>query len=91
MTGYCLLDVRMVGCVRHAHQSAKPQAVVVKVDTAMSRAVERIDVDDGAGPHHIELHKIEQAWFRRRDSLRCHLCIAACACDGFAGSAPVHR
>ena len=43
-----------------AHQRAKPQAVVGKLNVPKTRAMQGIDVDHGIGPHDVELHQVDQ-------------------------------
>ena len=45
--------------IRHSRQRAQPQIAAVEIDRGPC-ARERIDVDHGAWPHHVELHQIDQ-------------------------------
>src|SRR5262249_46920692 len=51
----------MIGGVRHAHQCAEPQTMLIKFNTSIAGCSKRINVDDRIRPHDIELHQIEQS------------------------------
>jgi hypothetical protein len=57
--GIVALDVGVVGNVRHPRHRAEPQMICRQVDRRPLRG-ERVDVDQRARPHHVELHEVDQ-------------------------------
>jgi hypothetical protein len=53
------LDFRIGGDIRHPRQRAEPEVSAAQIDRGPPRG-QRIDVDDSARLHHVELHQIDQ-------------------------------
>ncbi len=52
-------DLRMLGCGSHRDESAEIERVGVALDAGPGR-IEGVDVDQHLGPHHVELHQVEE-------------------------------
>lgn len=57
--GIAALDLGMRGHVGHPCERAEPQASAAWLDRRPGVG-QRIDIDDCGGPHHVELHQIDQ-------------------------------
>src|SRR5215471_19304111 len=51
----------MIGGISHAHQRAKPETMLIKLNASIAGCSKRINVDDRIRPPDIELHQIEQS------------------------------